>query len=138
MKLILRVEWPSNTHHWQILASCRKAEDPMADAGWWIGIIGDELAMGGGLPFSEGHMRFRAYDKMMEFVVIEDLGTGMSYGWSDEPKDMLGVMFTQPTGDTIHLGWDPQQPVARWTGSVEEVKFDSAYWNNVYSDNQSD
>jgi hypothetical protein len=47
---------------------------------------------------------------------------GIAWKWSEDPRDIIGLMFFTPLGDTLYEGEDPQMPGAKWSGSVELIK----------------
>jgi hypothetical protein len=131
MKIKLKVEWPSKTH-WQVLASRRLKEDPMSEAGWWIGMMGDELVMGWGRPFGDGHCRWRLRNAS-EYIFIEEELKSLAVCFDGD--NWIGLMSDLTPGDELHLGFDPQQPWAKWEGKVEIVGDDDIIGSNYVPQN---
>ena len=122
MRTKLKIEWPQSGNC-QVLASRRLKDEPNAEAGWWVCVMGSELVMGWGRPFSEGHVKWKLSSfQQSEFLFIEESRNILGVGWNFETGEMVGLMGDAPEGNELHLGFDPQQPWAKWEGSVEVVE----------------
>jgi hypothetical protein len=126
MILKLKIGWPGTAKR-QTVVSQRLASDPYGNNGFYVASQGNSLIIGAG---QIGSNEVLIHNSMPAEAWLEIDKFGIAWKWSEDPSDIIGLMFFTPLGDTLYEGEDPQMPGARFEGSVEIVGDDNIIGDN--------
>jgi len=116
MKWKIRMQQTSNKK--QTIISQRLAEEPYADAGFYVAIFDGRLILGTGLL---GTNETIVGTTQCEELEIDIYSNCVSLRWGENADEFAGMHFNTPVGDTLHLGRDPQAPGTDFEGEIKLV-----------------
>lgn len=115
MILKLKIGWPGTAKR-QIVVSQRLASDPYGNNGFYVATQGDNLILGIG---QHGSNEVSIHNAMPAEAWLELNPNCLTWAWSTEANEGIGLMFFTPLGDTLYEGRDPQMPGAKFEGTID-------------------